>query len=101
VSDVLVSEVVLQRPGIVALIGELQAAGVAQHMRMDWERKLRLHTRSGDQFADVAGGHRAANIEKMTEAKHVASLNPPRISLFPGEFFNNIGRVLSFRRERP
>jgi hypothetical protein len=44
---------------------------------------------------DRKGGNRTANIEKMTEAKHVVSLNPPRISLFPGEFFNNIGRLPS------
>jgi hypothetical protein len=45
---------------------------------------------------DRKGGNRTANIEKMTEANHVASLNPPRISLFPGEFFNNIGRFVPF-----
>jgi hypothetical protein len=39
---------------------------------------------------------RTANIEKVTEAKPVASSNPPRISLFPGAFFNNIGHIRSF-----
>jgi hypothetical protein len=39
---------------------------------------------------------RAANIEKVTEAKPVASSNPPRISLFLGAFFNNIGHFETF-----
>jgi hypothetical protein len=52
---------------------------------------------------DRKGGNRTANIEKMTEAKHVVSLNPPRISLFPGEFFNNIGQKQPylFRKSLP
>jgi hypothetical protein len=47
---------------------------------------------------DRKGGNRAANIEKMTEAKQVVSLNPPRVGLFPGEFFNNIGQLRSSHR---
>jgi hypothetical protein len=39
---------------------------------------------------------RAANIEKVTDAKPVASSNPPRNSLFPGAFFNNIGHFETF-----
>jgi hypothetical protein len=33
--DVLVAKVMLQRPGVVAIVGELIAAGVTQHVRMD------------------------------------------------------------------
>ena len=29
----------------------------------------------------------------MTEAEPIVSSNPPKSSLFPGEFFNNIGQV--------
>jgi len=35
-----VTEIVLQRAGIVAIVGELEAAGVAQHVWMDRERHL-------------------------------------------------------------
>jgi hypothetical protein len=41
---------------------------------------------------DRKGGNQTADIEKISEAKHAVSLNPPRIRLFPSEFFNNIGR---------
>ena len=30
-------EVVLQRPCVVAIIGELEPAGMAKHVRVDWE----------------------------------------------------------------
>jgi len=40
VLDILVTEVVLQTPGIVAVVGELEAAGVPQHVRMDGKRHL-------------------------------------------------------------
>jgi hypothetical protein len=47
---------------------------------------------------DRKGGNQTVNIEKMTEVEHVASSNPPKISLFPAEFFNNISRLLSVER---
>ena len=37
VLDILVSKVVLQGTGIVAVVSELVAAGVAQHVRVDWQ----------------------------------------------------------------
>ena len=37
VLDVLVPEVGLQRPRIVALVGQREAAGVPQHVRVGWE----------------------------------------------------------------
>jgi hypothetical protein len=40
VLDVLVTEIVLQGAGIVAVVGELEAAGMAQHVRMDCKRHL-------------------------------------------------------------
>ena len=40
VLDVLVPEVVLQGPRVVAIVGELEAAGVAKHVRMDREWHL-------------------------------------------------------------
>jgi hypothetical protein len=44
---------------------------------------------------DRKGGNQNANIEKMTEVEPVTSSNPPKISLFSGEFFNNIGQLPS------
>jgi hypothetical protein len=44
--------------------------------------------------ADRRGGNQTAKIEKMTEAEPIVSSNPPKSSLFPEEFFNNIGRML-------
>src|SRR5262249_2357268 len=40
VLDVLVPEVVLQGSSVVAVIGQLEAAGVAQHVGMDCKRHL-------------------------------------------------------------
>jgi hypothetical protein len=40
--DVLVPKVGLQRPGVVPVIGQLGAAGMAQHVRMDLDRDLGL-----------------------------------------------------------
>jgi hypothetical protein len=60
------------------------------------DTSVRGHIDAKLRRVDRQGGNRTANIEKMTEAKHVVSLNPPRISFFPGEFFNNIGRQRPF-----
>ena len=38
--DVLVPEVVLQRPGVVAVVGELEPTGMAKHVRVDREWHL-------------------------------------------------------------
>jgi hypothetical protein len=40
VLDVLVAEIRLQRTGIDAVIGELEAACVPQHVRMHWETEI-------------------------------------------------------------
>ena len=40
VLDVLVAEIVLQSPCVVAIIGELKTTGMAQHVRVDWEWHL-------------------------------------------------------------
>jgi hypothetical protein len=40
VLDVLVAEISLQRPRIDALIRQQIAAGVPEHVRMNWERQL-------------------------------------------------------------
>jgi len=40
VHDALVTEIMLKRPGIVSIVGELVAAGVPEHVRMDAEWHL-------------------------------------------------------------
>ncbi len=42
--------------------------------------------------ADRKGGNQTDQIENMTEAKPVTPSNPPKISHFPDDFFNNIGQ---------
>jgi hypothetical protein len=49
--DVAVTQVTLQRPGVLALIRELEAAGVPQHVRMHRERQLGKLTRLGNHVA--------------------------------------------------
>ena len=40
VVDVLVAEVVLQGPRVVAIVSELEPTGMAKHVRVDWEWHL-------------------------------------------------------------
>jgi hypothetical protein len=40
VLDVLVPEVVLQGPGVMAIVGEFEPAGMAKHVRVDREWHL-------------------------------------------------------------
>lgn len=54
-ADVLVPEVVLDRSGVVAIIGELVAAGVSEHVRMDRESQLSFLARP---FHDMTNGRR-------------------------------------------
>ena len=64
--DVAVAEVSLQRPRIVALVGQREAAGVAQHVRMSRKARLGLdagalhHARKacrGERRPPLAGEH--------------------------------------------
>jgi hypothetical protein len=62
VLDILVAQVVLQRAGILAIIRQLEAAGVAQHVRMDgkWQpntdRNIRRELRRLFFFLDLLEG---------------------------------------------
>ena len=40
VLNVLVAQVVLDRPGVLAIIGQLVAGAASQHVRMDWKSYL-------------------------------------------------------------
>ena len=50
--DLSVAEVVLNRPGIAAIIGEFKAAGVAEHVRMNGELHIGLPSRPNHHFPD-------------------------------------------------
>jgi hypothetical protein len=58
------------------------------------DTSVRGHVDAKLRRVDRKGGDQTANIEKMIEAEPVAFSNSPRISLFKGAFFNNIGRKL-------
>jgi hypothetical protein len=40
VLDIFVPEVMLERPGVLTIVGELEPASMAKHVRMNWERHL-------------------------------------------------------------
>jgi hypothetical protein len=50
VLDVLVAHVVLERPGIVPVVGELEARCVSEHVRMDREGELGGFSSPSDHF---------------------------------------------------
>jgi hypothetical protein len=67
--DVAVPEVGLQASGVPALVGELVAAGVAQHVRVYAERHVRSLTQSGHHLAKPRRRHGPATLR----AKHMWS----------------------------
>jgi hypothetical protein len=52
----------LQRPRVVAIVGQLEAAGVPQHVGMDGESNLGLYTGACDHLTDAIGAHRATTL---------------------------------------
>jgi hypothetical protein len=58
VLDVFVAEVVLQRPGIDALVGELESSCMPQHVRMDAEGHPGCLSQPGEHPAKRNSSHR-------------------------------------------
>ena len=58
--DVLVPEVVLQSPRVVAIVGELETAGVAQHVRVDRKWHLGGLADALDESVKADGTHWSA-----------------------------------------
>src|SRR6266436_1952906 len=70
VHDVAVTQEVLQRAGIDAVIGKLEAAGVAQHVRMNGKWKFGQFPSPADHFEEPGPRHWAAAFG----IEHVAAL---------------------------
>src|SRR5262249_44401692 len=64
VLDVLVPEPGLQRPGVVAGVGQRVAATVAQHVRMDREWHAGALAEARKQCPEALGRHRAAALAR-------------------------------------
>src|SRR5215831_14669840 len=60
VLNVLVPEVVLQGPRVVAIVGELEPAGMAKHVRVDGEWHLGSLTEALDEPVETDGADRPA-----------------------------------------
>jgi hypothetical protein len=60
VLDVLAAEVVLQGPRVVAIVGELERAGVAEHVGMDREWHLGGLPEALDESVEADGADRPA-----------------------------------------
>lgn len=60
VLDVLVPEVQLNRPGIVASVGEIEAGGVTQHVRVNWKLDASGLTSTRDYLKHARPRHRPA-----------------------------------------
>jgi len=77
VRDVAVAEVVLHRAGVDAIVGELEAAAVAQHVRMSRERKSGQFSSPADHFEEPGPRHWAAAFS----VEHEAALQvlPPQL----------------------
>ena len=60
VLDVAVPQIGLQRAGIDAVIGELEAAGVAQHVRVHWETEIGRNAKPRDHLTKARGRERRA-----------------------------------------
>jgi len=70
VLDILVPEVVLQSPCVVAIIGELKTTGMAQHVRVDRERHLGSLADALDEAVETDGADWSAALGN----KHVGFL---------------------------
>src|ERR1035437_2017604 len=70
VLDIFVSEIMLDCAGVVAIVGELVAAGMAQHVRMNLEREAGLDAQPCDHPTKAADGERRTTLGQ----EHVARL---------------------------
>jgi hypothetical protein len=96
VHDVAVAQEVLKRPGVDAVIGKLEAAGVAQHVRMNGKGKFGQFPSPADHFEEPGPGHRPAafGIEDKTTLQVLPPQLPNGPDLLAGERVRAIDAVL-------
>jgi hypothetical protein len=58
VLDILVSKVVLNGAGVLAVVCEFEAGRMAKHVGMDWHAQSGHVAGAGEEFAEGRGGHR-------------------------------------------
>ena len=97
VHDVAVTQEVLQRAGIDAVVRQLVSAAVAQHVRMNWEGKFGQFPGPADHFEEPGPSHRptALGIEDVATLQVL----PPQLAQCPdflaSEWVRAIDTVLS------
>jgi hypothetical protein len=76
VLDILVPKVMLQGAGIVAVVGQFEAAGMAQHVRMDRKRQLGGLAEPCNQMMEAERAQRAATLrdEHVSPSRRVFTL---------------------------
>src|SRR5215831_13672564 len=83
--DVPVAEVVLQRPCVVAIVGELEATGMAKHVWVDRERHLGSLADALDEAVEAnrtdwpaaLGNEHGVIASKLTQSSHL--ITPDRM----------------------
>jgi hypothetical protein len=69
VLDVLVSQIGLKRARIDAVIGELEAAGVPQHVRVHWETESGCNAKPRDHLTKARGRERHAALGRKDKRR--------------------------------
>jgi hypothetical protein len=69
VLDVAVAQIGLQRPGIDAVIGELEAACVPQHVRMHWETEIGGNPKPRDHLTKPRGRERRTALRREDKGR--------------------------------
>src|SRR5262249_13533178 len=70
VLDVSVTEIVLNRSGIVPFVRELEAAGVAQHVRVNGEAEMGLIPSASDDLPNRGLSHRTSALGREDVRAH-------------------------------
>src|SRR5262249_37698744 len=96
VCDVTVAEVVLQRAGVDAIVGELEAAAMAEHGGMGRKRKSGQFSSPADHFEEPGPRHRAAafGVEDEAALQVLPSQLAQRPDFLAGERVRAIDTVL-------
>src|SRR5262245_8843915 len=94
--DVAVAEVVLQRAGVNAIVGELEAAAMAQHVRMSRKRKSGQFSSPADHFEEPGPRHWAAalGVEDKAALQVLPSQLAQGADFLAGEWVRAIDAIL-------